>query len=269
MINLNSRIVAAFAGGLLITGLGAAATVTLSKSALLATPAQAGPEATLKKIHETRINEIVKNENDFSFDAPGLVLTFGVDVPDGLNLLKVDVDGSLKATDAAGTDLSQIEPGFMGETEYIELVQTWEGSPTEFKLKLAPTSREATTFIVDTQLSATLYAGTRDHTLELSPKWTDVDAKVFAENGVQAKLRDNGSQWELSLQPGFVRDQIEKLELTSDGNTVESNMSMWNDENTTYYFDGVTGKSPTLTLTVRTGFTTVPITINLKDKPLP
>ncbi|NIQ27751.1 MAG: hypothetical protein GTN88_15110, partial [Gammaproteobacteria bacterium] len=79
----------------------------LSAITMLAANGQArGPRAdglVLQRINEVRRTDLVKDENGFSLDQPGLVLTWGIKVPEGRRVVALAADPrAIRATDSTG-----------------------------------------------------------------------------------------------------------------------------------------------------------------------
>ena len=64
------------------------------------------PSAALRQINEIRRVDLVDVEDGFSFDKPGLVLTFGLEVPEGRRVVDVREQPGPTSADSTGRDLS-------------------------------------------------------------------------------------------------------------------------------------------------------------------
>jgi|GEM_PF-3031550 len=224
---------------------------------------------TLLTVKETRVAEIVPPDEDkmtFPSDKPGLRLTFRVPLPDGVTLLDIAEPGAFIATDAAGADLTKVEPGFNGEPDYIETTQVWGEAPTKFTFTLAPATRSAETFSLDATIDATVYETTVTKSVKIGPEWTAVDA--FG-TPVKARLKPAGNSFDVEMQPGTIKAQVESIALVGGGNETESGWTMWNDDSISWRFDGVEGEPDSIRLVIRQGLRTLPLRVHLTDQPLP
>ncbi|MCA9297289.1 MAG: hypothetical protein KC983_12245 [Phycisphaerales bacterium] len=268
------------AGVGVITAIGFIATaVTSAAPATPATPATPAAKAagnlgaTVQSITELRQRTIVEQEDSFSMQQPGIEVSLGLNVPAAMTLINVarDPEQTLTATDSNGTDLTQLVSEYSDTPEFAELNMSWNGPPTSFTLKLSPASRTAKTFSVQGTFIATMYEALTTHEATLGTNWTALDSSIFDGTDVSARFVRNGRQVTVEFKPGNVYRQIETAELIGE-TTVESDMAMWNDQAATVYFNsdalGAT-TSPTLKLSVRTGYTTVPFIVSLQNEQLP
>ena len=242
----------------------AALTLTVGGSS---TPQPLTP--TLLTIKEHRVAELVAPSEDtmtFPGDSPGLRLTFRVPVPGGAKLLDLAEPTAVVATDAAGTNLAEVEPGFNGEPDYVEMVQVWEGTPTDFTFTLAPAARTAKTFSLDATIDAIVYEGTVTRTAKIGSDWTAIDG--FA-SPVRARVKKSGTSFGVEMQPGKVKGQIESIALIAGGAEGDSSWSMWDDSTINYQFDSLSGEPDSVRLSIRQGLRTLPLRIHLADQPLP
>jgi hypothetical protein len=235
--------------------------------------AQVGFGVTLQSITELRQRTIIEGEDNFSMTQPGIQVSFGLDVPDTMTLINVvrDPAKALTATDSNGTDLTQLVSEYTDTPEFAELNMSWNGPPTSFTLKLSPAARTARTFGVEGTFIATMYESLTTHDATLGTNWTALDSSIFDGTDVSARLVRNGAQVTVEFKPGHMYKQIETAELIGAA-TVESDMAMWSDQAATIYFDGNelgATNSPTLRLSVRTGYATVPFMVSLQNEQLP
>lgn len=223
----------------------------------------------LTQIDELRRVEVVKHDEAFTFDLPGLELSFEIELPQGRRVVEVQEPASLRATDSTGRDLTQIEENMFGRRQFIHLYHIYGESPKELKFGLALPDRDATSFNISATIDVLTDTGARDATLELGPNWTALDPKLFGGTAVKARLRQGQHDIELELQPGTVRTMIESAQLTGDGVTLDSYSSMWSDAALGYSFQGRLSSAMKATLKLRKGLKTIPMEIDLKAQPLP
>jgi len=255
-----------------------AGSLTLGSTAvLLAVTAQTPPAATpasltLKSIRENRVLQVVKAADDAMVmmgDTPGLLLTFGITLPEGRRLLELQQPEKVIAKDSAGTDLSQIEEGFSGEREYVDDVTTWnDEGVTEITMRLASSARAATTFDVTADFTANLYTGTTVVKASPTVEWIDLDAAQFGGK-VQIRLSQDNDSFGIEFKPDSVKELIEKLEVVSGDTTTEGNGWFSDGRTVTFMIDAKPEGSVTAHITVRTGVETIPLKIELKGQALP
>lgn len=232
------------------------------------------PAVTLKRIVETRSLDITKpGENDMfmmSSDQPALTLTFSLRLPAGTQLMDIEQPADVVATDSSGADLSKIEPGFRDEREYIEQVYDFEDDDDlcDLTLQLTPSSRAAQTFSVQTTFNASIFTGSKPVQIQAGPNWTplEVEAADFARP-VRFRVDDGG----LTLEPSDIQKRIERIDVHVNGNEVSTGNGWFSDGTSiTYMFDELPDARPlTFTIVLRTGVRTIPLTLNVKDQPLP
>jgi hypothetical protein len=224
----------------------------------------------LKRIDELRRAEVVKaDDNSFEMSQPGLVLTFGIRLPEGRRVVEVREPDEVRAADSTGHDLSQIEPNIFGRQEHLELVHIWGEPPSKLKFALAPPRRQATAFDLSTTIDVVTDTGSRDAVVDVGTDWTKLDPKHFSGRNVVARLRQGRQDLELELKPGTIRATIEKVEIIGSGEPLTSYSSMWNNLALTYSFQGTHEPGMKARLTLRQGVQTMPVTIELDDQPLP
>jgi hypothetical protein len=244
---------------------------TTAEARMSARQGSSGIGARLTRIQDLRQSQLIPSDDDqnFSFDKPGLTLTFAIQLADGRQLLELQQPLSFKATDSTNRDLSAIEPGFSGGREYVEVLQSWDSSPSEFRFKLANPDRSATRFSLNATLDAVTYTGTETVVVDVSSKWTMLDTALFNGQDIKCKLTANNGTMQLTFEPGTIKAQIEKISLSDGTTAMETNSSWWNDQSITYIFDGKPMKNVKAQLMIRTGIETTPLEISIKDQPLP
>ena len=203
-------------------------------------------------------------------DTPGLLLTFGIALPEGRRLLDLQQPKKVAAKDSAGTDLSDIEQGFSGEREYVRDVASWKDeSVSEITLRLASSARAATTFDVSAEFTAGVYTGIK--VLKASPttEWADLDPALFGGRKVQVRINPDKESFGIEFKPDSAKDLIEKLDVVSGGSTSESNGWFSDGQSVTFMIDATPAGAVTANITVRTGVETIPLKIDLKGQALP
>lgn len=236
---------------------------------------QDAPAMKLTRIVETRALDVVKRGADdvmftMSSDQPGLALTFAVRLPSGMKLMAVHQPKSVVATDSEGTDLSNVEPGFNDEIEFVDVEHDFKDDDdvTEITLQLAPAARKASTFNAATAFEATVFTGVKPLSIDAGAEWTALPVEM-TQGDAKARIRatDDG----IAIEPASLEAAIEKIELqTGPNEQVDSNGWFADGTTITYMFDELPKQKPVkLMLTVRTGVRKVPLTIDVKDQPLP
>lgn len=254
----------------LLIGLGtltALATMAVSERQL------AGGTAKLLSVTEMRRVDYRPKDEDamtFSSDEPGLTLDFKVQLPNGMQLADVQQPTMVRATDSKGTDLSDVEPDFMGDKSYITMVHSWEGPPTEMQLKLALPARDATTFSLQAVANAQVFASHKTSDIVLTTAWQSIDGDVLGVDGVKIRFENTSNGPTVHVQPGTVKDRIESLELLNrKGEPLESTWTQWTDMEVGYTFMGEGADGMTARIKARLGYQLMPIEITLNDQPLP
>jgi hypothetical protein len=234
--------------------------------------AGAGPPAALVL---TRIDELRRSDmtaaqaNSFDLNKPGLVLTFGIRLPEDRRVVEAQEPARMRAVDSTGHDLTQIEANMFGRREHLELVRVWGEPPTTLKLTLAVPDRQATSFELSTTIDIVTDTGSLDAVVDVGTDWTKLDPELFAGQSVVARLRQGRRDLELDLKPGTVRAMIEKAEIIGPGEPLVSYSTGWSDLGLTYSFQGKREPGMKTKLTLRTGLRTMPVTIELDEQPLP
>jgi hypothetical protein len=223
----------------------------------------------LKRIDELRRLDLVKTGDGFEMNKPGLVLTFGVRLPDGRRVVEVREPDWVKAADSTGKDLTQIEPNMFDRREHLELVHTWGESPSKLEFKLALPQRRATSFDLMTTIDVVTDTGSRVEVVAVGTDWTTLSPKLFPGEEVIARLKQGSRDLELELKPGTIRSVIEKVEITGGDQPLESYSTMWSDLGLMYSFEGKHQPGMKVRLTLRTGLQTMPVAIELDDQRLP
>jgi len=227
----------------------------------------------LNSIRENRTLQVVKPTDDAMMmmgDTPGLLLTFGIALPEGRKLLDLQQPRKVTAKDSTGTDLSAIEPGFSGDREYVDDVASWKDEGvSEITLRLASSARAATTFDVNAEFTASVFTGTK--VLKASPtaEWSDLDPAMFGGRKVQVRINQENDSFGVEFKPDSTKDLIEKLELVSGDSTIEGNGWFSDGRSVTFMVDAKPEGPVTANITVRTGVETIPLRIDLKAQALP
>ena len=244
----------------------------LPSAAGLADPEGEGP-VFLTKIRETRVADVVKQlEDEFVMpqDEPGLVLTFGVKLPDGAKLITIAEPESIRARDSAGRDLTKLPKPRFGDLEYVEMGMSFGDEPVEeFDLRLAVSDRSAATFDLNTVLEASFFKSTETVNFPLAKDWTTLDKAWFGGRTVKVRLGEGFMGSGVEFSPVAARDMIENVRLQVDGEWIEDSGWASDSQSITYMFDGPIKAGASVRLTVRKGFDTTPLTIDLKKHPLP
>lgn len=236
-------------------------------------PAQpASIRATLTQVRETRVHDIAAPSEDrfvFPNEQPGLFLSFDLNIPEGLTLIDLEQPTRIRAVDSVGSDLTVIEESFMGTKDHVELEQSFGEAPTGFVMTLATPVRSATRFTVEAAMVATLFAQTTEKTLPAPTDWVSLPPDVTGGVDVRIKVDGDDSSANVHVQPGTARDLFEEITLKGAGRELDSMGSMWSDDNATFFFDGAFKPGMTITFTIRTGLTTMPVNVSLVDATLP
>ncbi|UCD73842.1 MAG: hypothetical protein JSV91_08580 [Phycisphaerales bacterium] len=244
----------------------------LSSAADLAKPEGDDP-VFLKKIRETRVVDVIKPpEDEFAMpqQEPGLVLTFGVKLPDGARLTTVAEPKSIRARDSAGRDLVKLPKPRFGDLQYVEMGMSFGDEPVEeFSLRLAVSDRSADTFDLDTVLEASFFQTTETVSFPLAREWATLDQGWFGGRTVRARLGEGFMGSGVEFSPVSARDLIENVELQIDGEWTDDSGWASDSQTITFMFDGEIKAGAKVRLTVRQGFGTTALTIDLKKQPLP
>jgi hypothetical protein len=232
-----------------------------------------GGTVTLLSVTETRRIDYRPKDDDamtFTSDAPGLMLDFKVQLPDGLQLAEVAQPSTVQAQDSTGTDLSDVEPDFAGDKTYLSVVHSWDAPPTEIQFMLALPTRNATSFSLDALAQAQVFASHETTEIELTEVWQKLDRNVLGIDGATIRFRNSSHGPTVQIRPGTVKDRIETLELfNSQGEPLDSSWTQWTDADVEYTFNGQGDAHMKAKITARMGFQVMPITITLKDQKLP
>ncbi|MHC4102732.1 MAG: hypothetical protein ACYS15_00700 [Planctomycetota bacterium] len=224
----------------------------------------------LKRIDELRRADVVKaDDNGFEMSQPGLVLTFGIRLPIGRRVVEVQEPAQVTAVDSTGSDLTQIEANIFGRREHLELVHVWNEPPSRLKFTLALPRRQATSFDLSTTIGVVTDTGSHDVVMDVGTDWTQLDPKIFPGTNAVARLKQGKRDLELELKPGTIRATIEKVQIISGGEPLESYSSMWSDLGLMYSFQGTHEPGMKAKLTLRNGLQTMPVTIALDGQLLP
>jgi len=228
-------------------------------------------KSTLTKVKDQRRVILADHKADqpaFDFNKPALELTFELTAPQGKTLVNIEQPTEITATDSMNRDLTDVEAGFMGRKEFVQLVHNFEGPPNEMIFTLAPPNRSATYF----NLSATFDVWAFDEIKEMTVDVRDghSEAPELGEPLASIDVRKNGDSVELTVKPGTLRDRLEDIELI-DGEQVHKNMgSMWSDAAATYYFPAETFQPEVkVRAKVRVGMEKFPCRVEVQKQPLP
>ncbi len=228
---------------------------------------------TLRQLQELRRTVLVeRQDSQHDFNKPGLVLTYDFTIADGWKVHSVNQPDTVDAKDDAGTDLSNIERGFRGDREYIELAQSWGEPPTGLTLRLLPSSRGAETFSLNCTFTIEIFGGTEELRLRPTQQWQDIDSTLFPSDSVELRMREGGfggSGTQVTLRPGSARDVIDSIYLVDGDKQVESMGAMWSSDSVNYTFDQSMNDNLQLRIVVRTDVKSIPLTIELEDQRLP
>ncbi len=227
----------------------------------------------LRSIREIREVVLIKSAEDGFFnssDQPGMVLTFGIKAPKGKRLVGLQQPKKVVARDSTGRDLSGIKPDFMGEVEYISLVETWNDEPIEeMKLHLAQTDRGATSFSVRARFEASVFSGTEQFTVKLDKEWTKLDTALTGGKAIEMRFSDAMGSSGIELKPHSAREVFEQIEVMVAGSAEETSGSVTDYQTITYMVDKAFKSPVTVKLTVRKGFETIPMTVDVQGQRLP
>ncbi|MFG0276133.1 MAG: hypothetical protein ACF8QF_13860 [Phycisphaerales bacterium] len=229
-------------------------------------------EPTLDSVREVRVATLIEpDENAFVFDSdkPGLSLKFTLHPPSGLTLLEVRQPARIVATDSTGADLAGIEPGFMDELEYVALEQSFGDAPTGFTMRLTAPARSATSFTLAADFDAVFFAGTTTDEVAASREWSDLPASLTGGETVRIRLGGGANNAQLEMQPGTAKERFEEVILLAGGAELESNGTMWNDDEATFLFSGSSERVTAVRFVARTGLREQTVRINLVEQALP
>ncbi len=250
------------------------ATSTLAMLALLTASQAPHPpiEPKLTEIIDHRVVTVVTDDDGFNFNPPGLNLAFDLDLRPGFQFAAFDHEHvKIEARDSVGTDLTKIESGF-GQPQHFEVIGTWgeEGMVYDsFTLKLGKARRDATTFSVHATVPAIVFAGIEVHNVRVASKASDLPGSKFGQDA-RIQMRAESGMVTVTIRPGTLKDSIEKLELVArDGEPVESISTMWNDQSVQYMFQVETEASAQVLISHRKNVHSVPVRVEIKDRPLP
>lgn len=269
MTNLN-RIALAL---LLVCCLALVAAVHAPSEATTLEMEQPPVQITLRKVEESRRVTLVEDDDGhFDFNKPGLVLTYSMTVPEGLTVHEVTQPQEVQAKDSAGTDISRIEAGFRNEREYVKLEQSWGEPPTGFTFRLLPATRKAATFDLQATFHLEAYGGTESISFEPTGQWQAVDASALELDQLEIRLGDGGFGQDsaaLSIRPGTAREAIHEIYLIDGDEEIKSMGSMWTDREAAFSFDHPYREGQRVRIVARTQVQSIPITIDLREQPLP
>jgi len=230
----------------------------------------------LAEITETRKTVLIEpdeNAFDFSQATPGLHLKFNLAVEEGLHVLELRQPEKVVAHDAKGNDLSQIEEGFSGERVWAEIGMSFDGPPESLTFHLTAPARDAEHFSVQATVDAVVYSGTRELELDAGDEWVDLDPAAFGGQKVRMRFGEAGGFFGdtrgVTFVPSSAREYIEDLSILIDGETLESQGSVWDDSEITYIFEeGAEKPKARVRLLLRTDVRTAPLTIDVRKQPL-
>lgn len=237
--------------------------------------APTGIKLTLEQVKEIRRKDYVKDaSSSFGFDAPGLHLQFAMAAPKGRTIVEVRQPAEVRAVDASGLDLTRLAPSPFGEPKHVETIQEWQKPPHALTFRLALPRRSAASFTLTAKMEAVTYVGLRDATLPAGPEWKEVPAGTVGPAAARVRVQRQRGSLHLVFEPGSAKDHIETVVLRHGETTLERESTMWNDRQVTYMFTapaepGAVTTAITAQLKLRQGLGVIPITIDLKDEPLP
>lgn len=236
-----------------------------------ATPYAGAPGVVLQSAREVRELQILKpKDDDFQMPRaePGLTLTFSVELKGDAKLLDVRQPKKVVAADSSGRDLSHVKPNFMNEVEWVTVKQTWGEPVDEIEFHLGVSSRKASTFMLDATFDALTYRTTEEITTKPRDTFTTIGHQIDGED-ITVRLVSSGDKPQLEVRPGAARAAIESVTANKGDLSIESNSSMWDDKEATYYLDMSWSDEVSVVIVLRTGLETTPIRLNLKEHPLP
>lgn len=260
----------------------ALAFVSIASTVLIAgSPEPLGKEVVpeMTEVREIRAVALASaEEGSFTMpkDQPGLHIGFEISVPgaDGnATILKLEQPETVTASDSAGADLSNIEPGFGDQKTYIEQNHKWEDDDADtFTLHLSEPRRQAESFSVDTTFDAVVYDTTSTHTMNLPASATSLPAEVAEAVGlgdVQVEFIAKEGGGDLKFTPGSAYERFEKVRIFGNGSEMEQSWAMWNDMSASVTFTGEQPAGAKIELIVREGLRSVPVRVSVVDRPLP
>ena len=224
----------------------------------------------VREVRAVALVEAAETAFVFNSDRPGLFLTFGYALPAGLQVLGINQPETITATDSTGRDLTGIEPNFHDELEFVSQKQVFSDEAPALDFVLANPSRSATRFDLDCSFSVEVFEGVDEHRFPAPAEFTALPAKFFGGDEVRFKLGSMGSNATVVVEPGTAMDLFENVQIISNGQTIENQGTMWNDEQATFMFDGpANANNAQVVFNVRVGVRTLPVVIRLEDQPLP
>lgn len=237
-------------------------------------PAPAGEREGLVAMQLTEVREVrqvrLSGEADApSFNRPGLTLTFGLDLPAGATLVELREPESLRAVDSTGLDLTDVEPGFSGKAEYLDVVHAWEGEPKEATLTLALPRRRAQSVSVEAEIEAVVCSGTEQVAVGAASSPAALRAGVAGFPEARLHVERKGGQLQVIVTPGTVKAWIEDVAVVAGSAAHESTSAMWSDAQLVYYVEAPAGvEAAEVRLTVRRELRSVPVRLDV-DVALP
>lgn len=240
---------------------------------IAASPASAPVRLTLTSIRDQRLSAGSKaSTSPFPSDRAGLRLSLQATLPDGLRLAEIRQPTSITASDSTSADLTAIEPNFQGEVEHFDPLSMGSLDQGQFTALLAQPQRSATRFSVSAQAQADVFAELVETDLPLATAWTPLDANLFGPDASYRVARSK-DRLQVEIKPEAVRARIQSLSvLARDQAGIEAQGTMWGGGNVTFIFDQakIAGQPISgLRASVRSGFQTLPLTIELRDVELP
>jgi hypothetical protein len=265
-------------------------TITLAAATMAGVPTherQPEPELafSLASIHELRVLDLPADEqvdaDEFFFtmsgEAPALSLQWSVELPAGTSLVSVENLRELEASDSTGRDLAPEDPGSaltaMPRYEFGEFGEEPVEILDSVTITLALPDRKAESFSLAAQADATISTGESEVKIALSDQWQTLAAENFGGEAVRVRLsREMGEVIGVEFSPASAAERaIASLRLNVEGDELEDSGSMSDYSTITWFFDAMVdeGEPADLTMTVRTGLTTIPIRFEVKDQKLP
>ncbi len=232
----------------------------------------AAPEValTLTEVRELRSRVLVEPDPNKSaiFDRPGVTLVFGIETAPGLRVLDVGDPVDLEATDSTGRDLTDVEPDMFGNKKFVELAHAWDAPPSELTVRLALTDRSATTLDLAGALPIRVYEGVEVVVVTLADDWQPVDLGPDAPMAT-ARMVEAGGMLQVELRPGTAKELLERVEVVVDGEPVESNGAIWNDQEAAFQFPGQVPPDAEVRFGVRRGVRQARVEVAVEGVQLP
>jgi hypothetical protein len=199
---------------------------------------------------------------------PILELTLGVPAPAGVRVAQITQPTDLAATDSTGQDLTTIPANVFGDLIYVEEADFSADLPT-FIFRLAATARSASTFTLSATAHAVVFEGHDEVDIPQSAQWTPLDHPTLKELGAQARFESDDSGARLVFRPGSVRGAVDGVYPAAPDVTLTGYSISYDDDSITFEVSPPPEPNQKLRLFVRRGLRNIPLSISLKDQPLP